>query len=64
MKVKDPHFVLEKIEKYISEDIRPTRVRESIKLNDWKYMETSMDDRINDAYRMDYDDSKWQDFRL
>ena len=32
MKVKDPYFVLEKIEKYISEDIRPTRVRESIKL--------------------------------
>ena len=64
MKVKDPYFVLEKIEKYISEDIRPTRVRESIKLNHWKYMETGMDDRINDAYGMEYDDSSWQDFKL
>lgn len=27
MKVKDPHFILEKIEKYIQEDIRPSRVR-------------------------------------
>lgn len=26
MKVKDPHFVLEKIEKYIGEDIRPSRI--------------------------------------
>ena len=64
MKVKDPYFVLKKIEKYISEDIRPTRVRESIKLNHWKYMETGMDDRINDAYGMEYDDSSWQDFKL
>lgn len=64
MKVKDPNFVLEKIEKYIAEDIRPSRVRAAVDLEEWKYFETSMDERINDAYPVDYDDSGWQDFRL
>lgn len=64
MKVKDPHFILEKIEKYVAEDIRPSRVRESVQINNWKYLETDMDERIDDAYRVDYDDSKWQDFML
>ena len=64
MKVKDPHFILEKIEKYIAEDIRPSRVRESVQITDWKYLETDMDDRIDDAYQVDYDDGNWQEFRL
>lgn len=64
MKVKDPHFVLEKIEKYINEDIRPTRIREAVDLENWKYFETSMDDRIDDAFAAEYDDSSWADFRL
>lgn len=64
MKVKDPYFVLEKIEKYIDEDIRPSRVLAAVDLEDWKYFETSMDERIDDAYQVDYDDSGWQDFKL
>lgn len=64
MKVKDPHFVLEKTEKYINEDIRPTRIREAVDLENWKYFETSMDDRIDDAFSAEYNDSGWADFRL
>ncbi len=64
MKVKDPHFVLEKIEKYIDEDIRPSRIRAAADIENWKYFETSMDDRIDDAWKPNYDDSAWQDFRL
>ena len=64
MKVKDPHFVLEKIEKYIDEDIRPSRIREVVDIENWKYFETSMDDRIDDAWQPGYDDSAWQDFKL
>lgn len=64
MKVKDPHFILEKIEKYVTEDIRPSRVRESVSIENWKYMETDMENRVDDAYPVDYDDSQWQDFKL
>ena len=64
MKVKDPNFVLEKIEKYIEEDIRPSRVRAAVDIDNWKYFETSMDERIDDAYLPDYDDCWWQDFKL
>jgi alpha-mannosidase len=64
MKVKDPYFRLEKIRKYIDEDIYTSRIRDFISLNDWKYMETSMEERIDDAYIPDYDDSKWTDFKL
>ncbi len=64
MKVKDPHFVLEKIGKYLQEDIRPSRVRRQVELGEWKYFETDMDARINDAYPVEYDDSGWRDFRL
>ena len=64
MKVKDPHFILEKIEKYISEDIRPTRVRRRLLIDSWKYLETSMEDKIDDAYPNDYDDSSWKEFHL
>ena len=45
MKVKDPNFVLEKIEKYIDEDIRPSRILESMDIESWKYFETSMDEK-------------------
>lgn len=64
MKVKDPHFKLERIRKYIDEDIFGSRMREYIELLEWKYMETTMEDKINDAYAVDYDDSKWADFKL
>lgn len=64
MKVKDPRFVLEKIQKYIDEDIRPSRVLEAVEIEDWKYFETSMDEKINDAYAPDYDDTDWADFKL
>ncbi|MBQ7049521.1 MAG: alpha-mannosidase, partial [Firmicutes bacterium] len=64
MKAKDPHFILEKIEKYIAEDIRPSRVRKSVTIDEWKYIETSMDDRIDDAWAVDYDDSDWANFKL
>lgn len=64
MKVKDPNFILEKIQKYIDEDIRPSRVRTAVDIDSWKYFETSMDERIDDAYLPDYDDSGWQEFKL
>lgn len=64
MKVKDPHFILEKIAKYVEEDIRPTRVREALTLTNWKMLETSMEDRTDDAYTIEYDDSGWRDFAL
>lgn len=64
MKVRDPHFRLERIRKYIDEDIFPTRIREAVTLNDWKYIEHSMEEKLNDAYLKDYDDSSWQDFHL
>lgn len=64
MKVKDPYFVLEKIAKYIEEDIRPARIRKRISIQTWRYMETSMEERVDDAWRTDYDDSGWKEFRL
>lgn len=64
MKVKDPHFILERAEKYINEDIRKSRVRQSITLDNWKYNEKDMDERINDAFTNDYDDSSWSEFHL
>jgi alpha-mannosidase len=64
VKVRDPYFKLEKIRKYMNEDIFPSRIRESIELPEWKYMETSMEDKINDAFAVDYDDSNWADFKL
>ena len=64
MKVKDPHFILEKIRKYLDEDIIPSRYRKVVDIENWKYFETSMDERVDDAYAVDYDDSGWADFRL
>lgn len=64
MKVKDPHFILEKIRKYLDEDIRPSRYRDVMEIENWKYYETSMEERIDDAYLPDYDDSAFQDFKL
>ena len=64
MKVKDPHFILEKIEKYIQEDIRPSRVRAAVDLENWKYYETSMEEKTDTACAADFDDSAWQDFKL
>lgn len=64
MKVKDPYFKLEKVRKYIDEDIFPSRVLESVSINKWKYTEASMEDKINDAFAVDYDDSAWKDFSL
>ena len=48
MKVKDPHFILEKIRKYLDEDIKPSRYRSVVEIGSWKYMETSMDERIDE----------------
>jgi alpha-mannosidase len=62
--VKDPNFKLERVRKYNDEDILTTRIRESIKLEKWKYLETSMEDKLNDAYILSYDDSEWSDFAL
>lgn len=64
MKVKDPLFRLEKIRKYLAEDLIPTRRLACVSLDDWRYTETSTDDKINDAYPVDYDDSSWKPFRL
>lgn len=64
MKVTDPRFQLERIRKYIDEDIFPTRIRASVRMTDWKYTESSMEEKINDAWAPDYDDSSWADFRL
>ena len=61
MKVKDPHFILEKIEKYIQEDIRPSRIRAAVDLENWKYYETSMEEKTDTACAADFDDSAWQD---
>lgn len=64
MKVRDPYFRLERIRKYIDEDIFPTRVRESIPMTCWKYTESSMEEKLQDAYQVDYDDSDWQRFEI
>lgn len=64
MKVKDPHFVLDKIRIYIDGDIKKSRCREEIELSVWKYFETSFEEKIDDAYAKDYDDSSWKEFRL
>lgn len=64
MKVKDPNFIWEKIRKYMDEDIWPARYREVVELDEWKYIEHPMDERINDACDINYDDSSWQSFRL
>ncbi len=64
MKVKDPHFILEKIEKYINEDIKGTRYKEVVEIPNWRYFETDMDNHIKDAYFVNYDDSKFTDFKL
>ena len=64
MKVKDPRFVLEKIRKYLDEDIVPTRYQEVVDLENWKYFETSMEQKIDDACDIDYDDSGWANFTL
>lgn len=64
MKVQDPYFVLEKIRKYLDEEVEPSRYREVIDIPSWKYAETSMDEKIDDAYLADYDDSKWADFSV
>ena len=62
MKVKDPYFVLEKIRKYLDEEIKPGRYRATIDIPVWKYRETSMEEAINGAYRVGYDDGGWADF--
>lgn len=64
MKVRDPYFKLEKIKKYIDEDIFKTRISASIQLVEWKYIETTMEDKINGAFDPNYDDSEWSDFKL
>lgn len=64
MKVRDPHFRLERIRKYVNEDIFPARIREKMDVTSWKYVEHSMEEKLNDAGAGDYDDSSWQDFKL
>ena len=64
MKVRDPYFRLERIRKYLDEDIVGSRRRKSVNLTKWKYVEHSMEDKLNDAYTPDYDDSDWADFNL
>ena len=64
MKVRDPYFRLERIRKYIDEDIFPTRIRESVPMPCWKYKESSMEEKLQDAYQVDYDDSDWQQFEI
>ena len=64
MKVRDPYFKLEKIKKYIDEDIFKTRISASIQLVEWKYIETTMENKINGAFDPNYDDSEWSDFKL
>lgn len=64
MKVKDPNFVLEKIQKYLTEDIIPSRYRETMEIEFWKYLESSMDEKIDKAYSIEFNDYDWQDFRL
>lgn len=64
MKVRDPRFQLERIRKYVDDEIFHARIREQIKIENWKYMETGMEDKINDAWPTDYDDSEWADFTL
>ena len=64
MKVRDPYFKLEKIKKYIDEDIFKTRISASIQLVEWKYIETTMENKIKGAFDPNYDDSEWSDFKL
>jgi alpha-mannosidase len=64
MKVKDPYYKIEKIRKYLDEDIYGSRVRSSINLDKWKYTETSMEEKIQEAYEPAYDDTSWADFQL
>jgi alpha-mannosidase len=62
MTVSDPFFTLEKIRKYLDEDIFPARRRCTVPLERWKYVETSMEERLDDAFAPDYDESAWADF--
>ncbi len=64
MKVRDPFFQLERIRKYVDEDIFPARIRKTMELPRWKYTENSMEEKIDDAYMVAYDDSGWKDFTL
>lgn len=65
MKVRDPNFILEKIQKYLAEDIIPTRYREAVDIVEWNYYETAMDDiQLQNVPYADFDDSGFSDFRL
>lgn len=64
MKVRDPHFRLERIRKYIDEDIFPARVVEKKEITNWKYTEHTMEEKLNDAGAIDYPDDSWADFEL
>lgn len=64
MKVKDPKFVLERVEKYVQEDIRPSRIRDRIELDCWKYIEAPLDEVASDCWKPDYDDSSWEEYHL
>jgi len=44
MKVPDKHFVLEKVRKYLHEDISPSRNLVEIDITGWQYAETHADD--------------------
>ncbi len=54
MKVTDPHFRVDKIRKYLNEDIKPTRYRNILDIAQWKYCESDM---ITE-------DSLWRDFHI
>jgi len=39
MKVADKHFVVDKVKKYLAEDIGPSRYMDSIPIEGWQYIE-------------------------
>lgn len=64
MKVSDRLFTLEKIEKYLKEDIYPSRVCYSQEIACWRYLETTAADASNDTLVLPGSDEAFSDFEL
>lgn len=62
MKVSELFFMLEKILKYLDEDVFPVWRRYIVLLERWKYVETSIEERLDDTFAPDYDESAWANF--
>lgn len=64
MKVKDKYFTIEKIEKYLKEDIFNTRILEKIKIDNWGYVENHFDEKMDYKEIVNLEDSNWKKYQL